>query len=87
METVSEQLTNKRQIPTVGILALCIFAVYIIMTAQEKFYEIIQPDLPSFLLHSNSSLLLQETARKARSPHLHYFPRGCGLLSSAQKER
>ena len=48
METVSEQLTNKRQIPTVGILALCTFAVYIIMTAQEKFYEIIQPDLPSF---------------------------------------
>lgn len=36
METVCEQLTNKRQIPMVGILALCIFAVYIIMTAQES---------------------------------------------------
>lgn len=44
METVSEQLTNKRQIPTVGIPAFSVFAINIVMTAQEEVDEIIQPD-------------------------------------------
>ena len=44
-KTVGEQLADERQIPSMGIPAFSVFAINIVMTAQEEVDEIIQPDL------------------------------------------
>lgn len=48
IKTVGEQLADERQIPSMGIPAFSVFAIYIVMTAQEEVDEIIQPDQLSF---------------------------------------
>ena len=43
IKTVGEQLADERQIPSMGIPAFSVFAINIVMTAQEEVDEIIQP--------------------------------------------
>lgn len=44
IKTVGEQLADERQIPSMDIPAFSVFAINIVMTAQEEVDEIIQPD-------------------------------------------